>query len=64
MQTEVHAHRFGPYLVVVNITIGVDGILTVSQGDRIVTRAEEILLEEIEFMRLVYVHYHPEASHE
>lgn len=58
---EVHAHRFGPYLVV-NVTIGVDGILTVAEGDRIATCAEEILLKEIEFMRRVYVHYHPVAS--
>ncbi len=58
---EVHAHRFGPYLVV-NITIGVDGILTVAQGDRIATSAEKILLEKIEFMRRVYVHYHPIAD--
>ncbi len=55
---EVHAHRFGPYLVV-NITIGVDGALTVTEGDRIATRAEEALLENVEFMRRVYVHYHP-----
>jgi len=55
---EVHAHRFGPYLVV-NITIGVDGALTVTEGDRIATRAEETLLENVEFMRRVYVHYHP-----
>jgi cation diffusion facilitator family transporter len=55
---EVHAHRFGPYLVV-NITIGVDGSLTVVEGDKIATGVEEILLHEIEFMRRVYVHYHP-----
>ena len=58
---EVHAHRFGPYLVV-NLTIGVDGFLTVAQGDRIATCAEKILLKEIEFMRRVYVHYHPVAD--
>ena len=29
---EVHSHRFGPYLVV-NITIGVDGRISVSDGD-------------------------------
>lgn len=58
---EVHAHRFGPYLVV-NITIGVDGGLTVTQGDGIATSAEQILLEEVEFMRRVYVHYHPVAN--
>jgi cation diffusion facilitator family transporter len=55
---EVHAHRFGPY-VVVNITIGVDGELTVSQGDAIATQVEAILMEKIEYMRRVYVHYHP-----
>ncbi|MEN8258315.1 MAG: cation diffusion facilitator family transporter [Thermodesulfobacteriota bacterium] len=55
---EVHAHRFGPYLVV-NLVIGVDGSLTVSQGDDIATEAESALLENIEFMRRVYVHYHP-----
>ena len=55
---EVHAHRFGPYLVV-NVTIDVDGDLTVTQGDGIATRVEETLLAEIEFMRRVYVHYHP-----
>ncbi len=57
---EVHAHRFGPYLVV-NVTIGVDGALSVTEGDRIATWAEEILLKKIEFMRRVYVHYHPAA---
>jgi len=60
---EVHAHRFGPYLVV-NLTIGVDGSLSVTQGDRIATEAEDILLENIDFMRRVYVHYHPLATQE
>ncbi len=55
---EVYAHRFGPYLVV-NLTIGVEGSLTVSQGDDIATQAELLLLENIDFMRRVYVHYHP-----
>ncbi len=55
---EVHAHRFGPYLVV-NITIGIDGTLTVAQGDRIASQVESVLLDEIELMRRVYVHYHP-----
>jgi len=55
---EVHAHRFGPYLVV-NITIGIDGTLSVLEGDRIATEVEETLLARIEFLRRVYVHYHP-----
>ncbi len=55
---EIHAHRFGPYLVV-NIAIGVDGAIAVAQGDLIADQAEQILLENVEFMRRVYVHYHP-----
>lgn len=57
---EIHAHRFGPYLVV-NITIGVDGSLSVAEGDRIATQAERALIEQIEYMRRVHVHYHPAA---
>ena len=55
---EVHAHRFGPYLVV-NLTIGIDGGLSVTEGDRIATEVERTLLAQIEFLRRVYVHYHP-----
>ncbi|QQG65005.1 cation diffusion facilitator family transporter [Desulfobulbus oligotrophicus] len=55
---EIHAHRFGPYLVV-NITIGIDGTQTVVQGHRIATEVEETLLTDIENLRRVYVHYHP-----
>jgi len=55
---EIHAHRFGPYLVV-NITIGVDGALSVTEGDRIAGDVEQILMEQVEFMRRVHVHYHP-----
>lgn len=57
---EVHAHRFGPYLVV-NLTIGIDGALSVVEGDRIATEVEETLLTHIQFLRRVYVHYHPAA---
>ncbi len=55
---EIRAHRFGPYLVA-NITICVDGHLNVAQGDEIATRVENKLMEDIEFMRKVHVHYHP-----
>jgi cation diffusion facilitator family transporter len=58
---EVHAHRFGPYLVV-NLTIGVDGCLTVSDGDRIATQAEALLRRHIEYLGRVHIHYHP-AEH-
>ncbi|MBM9615064.1 cation transporter [Desulfobulbus rhabdoformis] len=55
---EVHAHRFGPYLMI-NLTIGVNGAMSVAAGDRIATEVEKTLLEKIEFLRRVYVHYHP-----
>lgn len=55
---EVHAHRFGPYLVM-NLTIGVHGDLRVAEGDAIATAVEERLLEEVEFLRRVHIHYHP-----
>jgi cation diffusion facilitator family transporter len=57
---EIRAHRFGPYLVV-NVTIGVDGSLSVAEGDRIATQVERALIEQIEYMRRVHVHYHPAA---
>jgi cation diffusion facilitator family transporter len=55
---EIHAHRFGPYIVV-NITIGVDGSLTVVDGDKIASQVERTLINEIELVRRVHVHYHP-----
>ena len=55
---EVHAHRFGPYMVV-NLTIGVDGNLSVQEGDRIATEVERKVIRSIDLIRQVYVHYHP-----
>ena len=55
---EIHAHRFGPYLVV-NVTIGVDGSLSVEAGDEIACQVEQTLYQNVEFLRRAYVHYHP-----
>lgn len=55
---DVRAHRFGPYLVVA-LTIGVDGDLTVAEGDRIASQVERRLYDRIDLLRRVYVHYHP-----
>jgi cation diffusion facilitator family transporter len=55
---EIHAHRFGPYFII-NLTIGIDGSLDVYNGDAIATRVEKLLIEHIEMVRRVYVHYHP-----
>ena len=55
---ELHAHRFGPHIVL-NLTIGIDGTLTVYEGDNIASRVEETLLTSIPNLRRVHVHYHP-----
>ncbi len=55
---EIHSHRFGPY-VVVNVTVGVDGAMTVRRGDAIATQVENLLIERIDLVKRVYVHYHP-----
>ena len=55
---EVQAHRFGPHLVV-NLTIGIDGALTVTKGDAIASRVERLLYESVPNLRRVHVHYHP-----
>ena len=55
---ETQAHRFGPYLVI-NITIGIDGTLSVAEGDRIATQVETALSREIDLLQRVHVHYHP-----
>lgn len=57
---EVHAHRFGPYIVV-NLTIGVEGELSVAAGDCISTEVENLIYERLDLVRRVYVHYHPVA---
>lgn len=55
---EIHAHRFGPYFVV-NLTIAVNGGLTVADGDRIASQVEDRLYASNDLLRKVYVHYHP-----
>jgi len=55
---EVSGHRFGLYMVV-NITVGVSPDITVAEGDEIATRVEQTLIDDIDYMRRVFVHYHP-----
>lgn len=55
---EIHSHRFGPYLVV-NITIAVDGSISVTDGDHIATLVEQAVYQSNDLVRRVYVHYHP-----
>ena len=55
---EVQAHHFGPYLVM-NVTIGMQGSLSVAEGHRIASDVEQALMRNVSFLRRVYVHYHP-----
>jgi len=55
---EMQAHRFGPYIVI-NLTIAVDGAMTVAEGDAISSRLEHGLHHDIDLLQRVYVHYHP-----
>jgi divalent metal cation (Fe/Co/Zn/Cd) transporter len=43
----------------VSLTVGVDGCLTVAEGDQIATLAEKLLFQEIEYLGRVHIHYHP-----
>jgi len=58
---EIHAHRFGPYLVV-NVTVGVDGGISVTAGDSIASEVEKVLYQDVDLLRRVYVHYHPSQT--
>jgi cation diffusion facilitator family transporter len=55
---ELQAHRFGPQLVI-NLTIGINGSLTVKQGDLIATQVESLIYETIPNIRHIHIHYHP-----
>jgi cation diffusion facilitator family transporter len=54
----VFVHRFGPYLAM-NITINVEGSITVAAGDQIASEAEKKLRSSIDFLQTVHIHYHP-----
>jgi cation diffusion facilitator family transporter len=55
---ELQAHRFGPHIVM-NLTIGINGNLTVIEGDKIATNVERIIYNKIPSILRVHVHYHP-----
>ncbi len=58
---EVNIHRYGPFMVI-NLTINVDGSLTVSQGDKIANEVENELYKIFDFLRKVNIHYHPKKD--
>jgi cation diffusion facilitator family transporter len=55
---EIKAHRFGQYFVL-NLTIAVDGAMTVAEGDAVSARLERALHRDIDLLGRVHVHYHP-----
>lgn len=54
------AHRFGQYLVI-NVTIFVDGKLSVDEGDQIADQVENQLITDLDYIRAVHVHFHSRA---
>lgn len=61
---ELQAHRFGPHIVM-NLTIGIEGNMTVTQGDGIATSVERVIYDSFPSVLRVHVHYHPaEKGHE
>jgi cation diffusion facilitator family transporter len=60
---EIHVHSIGPYLLV-DVTIGIDGTLTVAAGDEIASQVEATLWQQMEYVRRVSVHYHPSREAE
>lgn len=54
----IYSHRFGPYYTL-NITIALDGKLTMDEGDCIADRLEEMLCKDNFFLKQVFIHYHP-----
>lgn len=55
---EIYAHRFGPYFVI-NLTICIDGSLSVKTGDTIATKVENTIYGSMDYIQKVHVHYHP-----
>lgn len=56
---ELGVHRLGPYYNI-NMTIAVDGHLTIEEGHRISDAVEKVLMKEFEgSLRAVHIHYHP-----
>jgi cation diffusion facilitator family transporter len=60
---EVRANCLGPYLLV-SVTLGIDGSISVADGDRIASRAEDALWKHVDYLRQVSIHYHPHRREE
>ena len=52
------SHRYGVYYSL-NITIGIKGNLSMNEADEISDQLEKLLLTRDEFLKFVFIHYHP-----
>jgi cation diffusion facilitator family transporter len=59
---KIQAHRFGIYFVI-NITISVDGRISVYEGDKIANQVERQLKDNISNLLAVHVHFHPRIQY-
>lgn len=57
----IQAHRFGQYLVI-NLTIFVCGDSSVREGHDVAEEVEHRLINEIDYLKAVHVHYHPKPG--
>jgi len=57
----VKAHRFGQYIVI-NLAIFVDGAISVDEGDAISDHVEKALVDGIDYVRAVHVHFHSKVG--
>ena len=59
---ELGVHRFGPYYTI-NMTIAVDGHISVNDGHYISHAVEQVLLDKYSSgLRQVHIHYHPVSN--
>jgi len=58
---EISVQHFGHYMFL-NLVLGMDGAKTIHEGDRICTRVEQLLIDNIDFLIRVHIHYHPTGN--
>ena len=56
-------HRYGNYYSL-NITLGIDGELSMNEADNLADRFEKELLSNDENLKYVFIHYHPIGNRE
>ena len=54
----IKATMHGPFMVI-NLIIGLDGAISVREGDAIATQVENALYKANEYIKEVHIHYHP-----